>query len=275
MRCETISAAALSPGLARLGSQAELVSYCREDCGTLAGRKGRWAVVICPGGAYQMLAPTEGEPAALAFLAAGVQAFVLRYSVAPAVYPTQLLELGAAVAYLRDHAAEYGIDRVAVCGFSAGGHLAGCLANLWEAPALEALGREKSLLRPDAAILCYPAISAGEQGCPGLFETLLGGTPGPEHTPLSLETSVSAQNPPSFLWCTCSDQMVPMENTLLYAGALRRAGVLFELHIFPSGPHAMSIATEESAPGPKYADPHVAQWLPLCLEWLQGLGKEV
>ena len=205
MRFETISAAALSPCLARLGSRAELVSYCRESAGTLAGRKGRWAVVICPGGAYQMLAPTEGEPVALAFLAAGVQAFVLRYSVAPASYPTQLLELGAAVAYLRDHAGEYGIDRVAVCGFSAGGHLAGCLANLWETPALEALGQEKSLLRPDAAILSYPVISSGEHGCPGLFATLLGGTPGPEHAPLSLETSVSAKNPPTFLWCTCSD----------------------------------------------------------------------
>ena len=66
-----------------------------------------------------------------------------------------------------------------------------------------------------------------------------------------------------------------MENTLGYAEALRRAGVPFELHVFPSGPHAMSIATPESAPGPKYADPHVAQWLPLCLEWLKGLKKEV
>lgn len=260
MRHETIPAAEFCPDLAQIGSQAELVSYCRPGMGTLADKAGRWAVIICPGGGYQLLADTEGEPVALRFLSAGVQAFVLRYSLSPAPYPRQLLELAAAVAYLRANAETYGIDRVAVCGFSAGGHLAGCLANLWKDPALALLGGDSRRFRPDAAILSYPVISRDEH--PGLFELL--------HAPAqtSLESSVTPDNPPTFLWCTCTDQMVTMENTLCYAAALRKAGVLFELHIFPSGPHAMSTATAESALGRSYINDHIANWLPLCLEWL-------
>lgn len=267
---EIIPAAKLSPYLAQTGDQAELVSYCRERNTTLADQKGRWAVVICPGGGYQMIADSEGEPVALRFLAAGVQAFVLRYCVAPAAYPQQLLELAAAVAYLRENADTYGIDRIAVCGFSAGGHLAGCLANLWNAPELAVLGRDSALFRPDAAILSYPVTSIDEH--PGLFDLLLDEPDAPNYQRVSLEKSVTGQNPPSFLWCTCTDQMVHMENTLRYAAALRKAGILFELHIFPSGPHAMSTATVQSAYGPKYVNDHIARWLPLCLEWLE---KEV
>ena len=261
---EIIPAAELSPHLAATGSQAELVSYCRPNMDFLADRTGRWAVIICPGGGYHMLAPTEGEPVALQFLTAGVQAFVLRYSVLPAAYPSQLLDLAAAVAWLKENKARYNIDRIAVCGFSAGGHLAGCLANLWQDEVLSPLDKDCSLFRPDAVILSYPVVSMDEH--PGLFELLSA----PEKT--SLERSVTGENPPAFLWCTCSDEMVNMENTLSYAAALRQAGIPFELHIFPRGPHAMATATAESAPGRRYINDHVANWLPLCLEWLH---KEV
>lgn len=254
---EIIPAAQLSPHLEKLGSKAELVSYCRPNMELQADKAGRWAVIICPGGAYHVLAPTEGEPVALRFLAAGVQAFVLRYSTLPATYPQQLLELAGAVSWLRENKARYNIDRIAVCGFSAGGHLAGCLANLWQDEVLEPF---QTLCRPDAAILCYPAVSMDEH--PDLFEQLSA----PEKA--SLERSVTSENPPAFLWCTCSDDMVNPDNTLSYAAALRKAGIPFELHIFPNGPHAMATATAESAPGRRYINDHVANWLPLCLEWL-------
>src|SRR5699024_9614689 len=113
-----------------------------------------WAVLILPGGGYQVTAPGEGEPVALAFLAAGVQGFVLEYSVAPACWPQAFLEACAAMDFLRRNRDKYGVDRLAVCGFSAGGHLAGCVANLWDSPlAAGELGLTPDQVRPDGAIL--------------------------------------------------------------------------------------------------------------------------
>ena len=163
--------------------------------------------------------------------------------------------------------------RVAVCGFSAGGHLAGCLANLWGSPVLEErLGLRPAEARPDAVILGYPVVTAGAFGAADCFRTLTGADDMAEIPPeLSLENSVTVGNPPAFLWCTGTDDRVPAENTLLYVAALRRAGVPFELHLYPDGPHAMALADRRTQGRPEQQDPHVATWFPLCLEWLKGL----
>ena len=130
-------------------SAAELVSYARPASGCLAERDGRWGVIVVPGGGYRMLAPSESEPVALAFLSRGCQTFVLRYSLIPAKYPAQLLELAGAVAHLRQHREAYGLSHIAVCGLSAGGHLTGCLCNLWADPMLSGtLQAEAELFRP-------------------------------------------------------------------------------------------------------------------------------
>lgn len=264
----------LSPRLPQGQSRVSLTAYCRRDMGLVGDRGGRWAVIICPGGGYQLISPAEGEPVALELLARGVQAFVLRYSVAPDTYPQQLLDLAAAVAFVRKNAVEFNVNRVAVCGFSAGGHLAGCLSNLWRDPLLtNILGGTPEDYRPDAAILGYPVTSGSEAyGLPDCYRTLLGKFPLPEHAALSLETSVTPQNPPTFLWCTVDDPMVPMENTLHYLTALKERGVPAEAHLFASGPHAMAAATADSAFRPEAENPHVARWLPLCVEWLKGLN---
>ena len=248
--------------------------YARPNRGVMAGDGHRWAVVICPGGGYGVVAPSEGEPVALAYLAAGVQAFVLDYSVAPDRWPQAFLELAASVAWVREHAADYGVDphRIAVCGFSAGGHLAGSLTNLWADPVIGGtLGLTPEQVRPDAAILSYPVITAaGPFASKVSFENLLGEGQVPP-AKLSLEESVTRQNPPAFLWATVTDTSVPVENTIAYAATLRAYGVPFELHLFSDGPHAMGLATAECAYRPEQINPHAAHWHELSVEWLKRL----
>jgi len=233
----------------------------------------RPAILILPGGGYAVDSPFEGEPVALHFLAAGFQSFVLHYSLAPAArYPQQLTEAAAALAFIRKQANQLQADpnRVVICGFSAGGHLAGCLCNLWNEPFLQAaLGQVNSLFRPDAGVLCYPVISAepGSSSFDNLGVTcgLLG-----EHKKLSLETSVTSENPPAFLWHTFADEMVPVFHTLRYAEALRANGVPFELHVYAEGPHMLSLATEHTAWRPELNCPQAATWTGLCESWLKN-----
>ncbi|MFQ9916811.1 MAG: alpha/beta hydrolase [Flavonifractor plautii] len=136
MLCRRVSLDELHPALGGGAPETGLDIYCRGRTGLLADDGARWAVLILPGGGYERIAPAEGEPVALAFLAAGIQAFVLSYSVLPALWPRQFLEGAAALAWMRANAPELGFrpDRVAVCGFSAGGHLAGCLAGGYAEP---------------------------------------------------------------------------------------------------------------------------------------------
>ncbi len=268
---QTLTAAQFAPMLA--DSDAVLTTYARPREGFLAEAGGRWGVIVLPGGGYQVNAKSEGEPTALAFLNAGVQAFLLEYSVAPVRWPQQLLEAAAAIAWLRSNAGEYGVDpgKIAVCGFSAGGHLAGCAANLWDHEAIRTqLGLTEGQARPDAAILSYPVITMGEFGSAMTRSNLFGENPVAPET--SLEHSVTAHNPPAFLWATCTDGSVPVENTLLYANALRANEVPFELHIFNKGPHAMGIATAESAWQTDHTDARAASWYPLCVSWLNSLN---
>ena len=270
MICEVLTAAEFAPALT--DSEAVLNTYARPKEGFLAEDGGRWGVLVLPGGGYGIVAPSEGEPVAMAFLGAGVQAFVLKYSVAPARWPQQLLETAAAIAYLRKNARRYGIskDKIAVCGFSAGGHLAGCAANLWDHQVIrDRLGLEGEQVRPNAAILSYPVVFIKDGGENMVRDNLFGESPLVPET--SLETSVTKNNPPTFLWTTYTDGTVPMENTLAYANALREHTVPFELHVFNKGPHAMGLATPDSAWQEDYTDLRAAQWNQLCVGWLKGL----
>jgi acetyl esterase/lipase len=260
----------LNPRLAVSQPDTTLTVYARERLGFPADDGHRWGMLILPGGGYQVHSVPEAEPVALSFLNLGVQCFVLNYSLSPARYPQQLLEAAAAVAYLRAHGEECGIDRIAVCGFSAGGHLAGCLGNLWHLPMLsETLGLPSEQFRPDGVILGYPVICYTEGNMS--FRNLLGRAPNEaEIGLLSLEKSVTVENPPTFLWATVTDEMVPVGNSMAYAQALLNAGVSLELHLFPSGPHVTSVGTEESAYRKGCINPHAAHWVELCGEWLKG-----
>ncbi len=238
----------------------------------LAGNKPRGAVLICPGGGYESTNTREGEPVALQFTAAGLHAFVLSYSVAPWQHPQPLLDLARAMNILRSHAASWQIDpeKIAVCGFSAGGHLAASLGVHWEQPYLaDRAGLERGQNRPNALILAYPVISAGEFAHRGSFVRLLGEDVSEETLrELSLEHQVNAGTPPTFLWHTADDAVVPVENALLFAGGLRARQIPFELHIYPHGMHGLSLAIPETDEG-RGSDQHISGWIKLCIEWLQ------
>lgn len=245
---------------------------------TEAMKQERPAVIVVPGGSYFFTSDREADPVALQFFAAGYHVFTLRYSIEPDRYPTSLLQLAALIAHIRQNAAAYHVrpDAIAVCGFSAGGHLAASSGILWKEPVIaETLGVKDRDARPDAMILSYPVITSGEYAHRGSFQCLLGERAGdPEWLArLSLERRVDDTTPPAFIWHTFADELVPVENALLLASALRRANVPFELHIFPDGIHGLSLANEltQSEGRDDQIVPAAAQWMGLAKVWLKGI----
>lgn len=225
------------------------------------------AVIVCPGGGYGGRAAHEGRPIAEAFVRHGLTAFVLDYRVAPYRHPYPLLDAQRAVRWVRARAAEYAVDpaRVAILGFSAGGHLAATATTHWDRgqpTAEDPLDRPSC--RPDAAILCYPVISLGQWSHGGSRQNLLGPQPDPALVEdLSNELRVTAETPPCFLWHTAADGGVPVQNSLLFARALADHKVPFELHVFERGGHGLGLAGN---------DPRVATWLWLAATWLTERG---
>lgn len=234
---------------------------------TVAGDDHRIGLVICPGGGYTHLSPREGELMALRLASRGVSCFVLNYHLAPHRYPTQLFDAAQAVAYVRSHAEAFHIrpDRIAIMGFSAGGHVAGSLGVWWQDAHLMAqAGATPEEARPNAMVLCYPVITAGEKAHRGSFIALTGSEDPADHLPYSLESHVSPAAPPTFLWHTWQDGAVPVENTLLMAQALKAAGVQAEVHIYPFGGHGLAMADETTAvPG------YEGQIIPEVQGWLE------
>jgi acetyl esterase/lipase len=229
----------------------------------------RAAMVICPGGGYGMLAPHEGNDYALWLNQRGVTCFVLKYRLGSNGYrhPAMLNDAARAMRWVRAHADDYRIDphRIGIMGSSAGGHLASTLLTHFDAGATNATDIvERQSSRPDIGILCYPVISMGEFTHHGSQENLLGKNPSPELVKLlSNELQVTTNTPPCFIWTTFEDTVVPMENTMLFAEALRKNQVPFDLHIYQKGGHGMGLADK-----PPFARPH--PWANDCLFWLKA-----
>lgn len=232
------------------------------------GAKG--IVVICPGGGYEYVSPRESNPVARRFVEAGWQPVILKYSVGRDLGRKPLREAAWAVRTARSIFAEAGspFPFVGICGFSAGGHLAASLGVHWDDGSEFPSTETRRMQRPDALILSYPVITGGPHRHRGSFENLGAGEENTRY--FSLEKHVTPSTPPSFLWHTAEDESVPVENTLLFAEALLASRVPVEMHIYPFGPHGMSLATPEVEDVVKgrRPDPHIAGWFDLCVAWL-------
>lgn len=214
----------------------------------------RPAVLICPGGGYNAVCPSEGKIVADMFYNMGYQAFVLAYTVdITSTEPLKLQPLNdvaRAVRMIRSKADTYCVspNKIAVCGFSAGGHLAASLCVHYKdiKDVDETLNRFSN--RPDACILGYPVIDSRQHTHGGSILTLLGNNPAEEELDyMALHLHVTEDTPPCFIWQTSADPTVPVNNSYLFAEACEKAGVPFAHHIFTTGGHGLSTADEQWA----------------------------
>jgi acetyl esterase/lipase len=236
------------------------------------------AVVVCPGGGYGGLAADhEGKQIAEWFNSLGVSAFVLKYRLGPRYHhPAMLQDAARAIRTVRAKASEWGVDpdRIAIIGFSAGGHLASTAGTHFDSGKLDAEDPiERVSSRPDRLILIYPVIALAtpfRHG--GSVRNLLGDNPSQELVEsLSNERQVTKETPPTFMAHTNADLPVPAENSILFALALRKAGVPVELHLFERGPHGLGLGdgiAKLNVP----AEPSFKAWPKLCETWLKNQG---
>ena len=228
------------------------------------------AVIIAPGGSYARLSMNlEGRAPANYLNALGIAAFVLRYRLGPQYHhPIELGDAQRAIRTVRARASEWHIapDRIGMMGFSAGGHLASSASTHFDGGAADAADPiDRVSSRPDFAVLAYPVISFVEPFThQGSKTNLLGERPDPMLArSLSSETQVAPSTPPTFIYHTNADTVVPVENAVAYFLALRKAGVLAEMHIFKEGPHGTGLGMQDAA---------LAEWPRLLANWLKASG---
>lgn len=228
-------------------------------------------LLICPGGGYAFCSKREQEPIAFYFLPDGFNVFILEYSVAPHRYPTQLREVAAAMELIYKYADTWHCDtnRVAIMGFSAGGHLAAHYSNAYSCPEIRAVFPDSKPVQ--ASILCYPVITADPTWAHlGSFDALLGKKDRTSEDILKFSCNklVTDSTPPAFLWHTSEDSCVPVMNSLLYAQALAVHKIPFELHVYPHGGHGLATSDARTLREvlPEHRYDHV--WLECVRKWL-------
>lgn len=242
--------------------------------------KSRKAVIIFPGGGYRFLSGRESDPIARKFLGEGFCTFVLYYSIKEkAVEPRQLVDASLAVSHVRKNAEQYGIDpdKIIVCGFSAGGHLAASIGTLWDRDfAKTSDDMPHGINRPNGMILCYPVINtqsylngSGERG------KVEYGDPMTEIGKITSQLDLyvkSGITPPAYIWTTFEDTLVPPENSIHYALSMQREKIPYELHVFNHGWHGLSLATPEVGREDGVGVfPDIAEWADEATAWAKKL----
>lgn len=223
------------------------------------------AFIILPGGGYNHRANHEGADVALWLNSIGINAFVVNYRVAPYTHPVELTDAKRALRFIRYNSERFNVfpDKIGVIGFSAGAHLAGCVAehfDRFDYPPVDNIDMEDA--SPDVVCLCYPVVTLCEDyGHLGSRKYLLGENSELKIT-LSLEKNVREDMPPVFVWHTVEDKSVSVVNSLELCKSLKKSDIPFELHIFPNGRHGLGLAKEAAG-----AD----RWPAFFKDWLKRL----
>lgn len=230
----------------------------------------RPCMVVCPGGGYGMCSERESEPIALHFLTEGFNVFVLQYSVAPHRFPTQIREVAAVMELIYSNSDEWNCDteKIAIIGFSAGGHLAAHYSTMYDCKEVrEVFPESKSV---NATVLAYPVIDADFNNTHrGSFMNLLGHAPDKEEEEyFSCNRHVKPTTPPAFLWHTAEDGAVPVVNSISYAKALIENNVPVELHIYPFGGHGLSTSDKHTVDDVTRIVAYNNIWLDSVKRWL-------
>ena len=252
--------------------KALLRTYVLSNYKDLDLTRRRAFILICPGGGYHFCSEREAEAVAIRFNSLGYNAAVLYYTCNPleeghreeGIFPEPQEELARAVAWVRCNAENLNTDpsKIAVLGFSAGGHLAASLGVFWP--------EYGEISRPNALVLCYSVITSGPLAHRGSIDNLIGNRTDLLET-VSLEKQVSDKTPPSFIWASDKDPSVPCQNSIMFKEALESCGVRAELHLYDSKVHGISLASREvMKPGVSY-NPDVSDWPERADRFLQSV----
>lgn len=227
------------------------------------------SLLICPGGGYAFCSEREAEPIALQFTSMGFNVFILRYSVAPHRFPSQINEVAACVELIYKNSDEWHCDtqKIAIIGFSAGGHLASHYSTMYDCKEVREFFPESKPV--NASLLCYPVITAEPSySHGGSFLNLLGRQPTESDIEyFSTYKNIKPSTPPTFIWHTATDTSVPVKNSLLYADGCIKNNVPVELHIYPYGYHGLSTSDKLTCAEP--CNTHVNQWIKSAQNWLK------
>ena len=245
-------------------------------------------MMVLPGGGYAVVVPPEGELVAKEFNKRGYNCFVMTYTtnqtMREPVRDQAMNDLARAIRYARKNCDKYHIDpdKLYVCGFSAAGHVCASVCDYWEELTDENPEYKDISCRPDAAVLSYPVITSGEFAHQDSFRFLIGAdiydrTDDEAKALLdrySLEKNVKDTTPPCFIWQTVTDNLVPVENSYLYAEALKKKGIKHAHHVFSEGWHGLSVSNEDWAAG-NHGEPYSAeQSFALVKAMKEGLIEE-
>lgn len=273
MRYEIVHLKEHFPFLGENDCDPMLEIYLQENMAELDRQEEkRPCILICPGGGYRFVSRREAEPVALHFLPEGFNVCVLTYSTAPNRFPTQLRQVAAAMELICKNAQQWHCDpeKIALMGFSAGGHLAAHYVNRFDCPQVREVFPESKAAA--ASILCYPVVTADPAySHRGSFEKLAGEYPKTQEEIAfySCDRMVTEHTPPTFLWHCTGDKVVPVQNSLLYAQALAACNVPFQMHIYPKGKHGLSTADLQTANEIRPDAVHVKDWLEAVKKWLK------